>query len=116
MRRVLIWITLALAAPSLAAAPALAQIRSVDPDSAIDADLDRPQPVQTQTPPPADQPVDEPVDPGSDYGPPPADGTCCTISPPARQRHICLPAASRPMKWRATASRMNVGSCSDWRK
>ena len=44
------------------------------------------------------------------------DGTCCTISPPARQRHCCAPVASRPMKWRATASRMNVGSCSDWRK
>jgi len=75
MRRALIWITLALAAPSLAAAPALAQIRSVDPDSAIDADLNQPRPAQTQTPPPADQPVDEPVDPGADYGPPPADGT-----------------------------------------
>ncbi len=75
MRRALIWLTLALAVPSLAAAPAAAQIRSVDPDSAIDADLDQPQPAQSQTPPPARQPVDEPVDPGTDYGPPPADGT-----------------------------------------
>ncbi len=72
MRRALIWLTLALAAPSLALAPAAAQIRSVDPDSAIDADLNQPRPAQTQAP-PANQPVDEPVDPGSDYGPPPAD-------------------------------------------
>lgn len=74
MRRALIWITLALAVPPIAAAPAIAQIRTVDPDSAIDADLDQPQTAQTQTPPPVDQPADEPVDPGADYGPPPAGG------------------------------------------
>lgn len=72
MRRALIWLTLALAVPSFAVAPAFAQIRSVDPDSAIDADLDKPRPAPA--PPPAGQPADEPVDPGSDYGPPPADG------------------------------------------
>jgi hypothetical protein len=74
MRRALIWLAMAMAAPPMVAAPALAQsIRTVDPDSAIDADLDRPQstiPEQTTNPPPAD----EPVDPGADYGPPPADG------------------------------------------
>lgn len=78
MRRALIWLAIAMAAPPMLAAPAFAQsIRTVDPDSAIDADLDRPQsagpeqnaPQQT-TPPPAD----EPVDPGADFGPPPADG------------------------------------------
>lgn len=76
MRRALIWLTLALAVPSFAAAPAFGQIRSVDPDSAIDADLDKPQsrPAPAQTPPPADRaPVDEPVDPGTDAAPPPAD-------------------------------------------
>lgn len=81
MRRVLIWMTLALAMPSFAAAPALAQIRPVDPDSAIDADLDQPQTAPAQTQPPADQPVDEPVDPGTDYGPPPADGLPAQQSP-----------------------------------
>lgn len=71
MRRALIWLTLALAVPPFAAAPALAQIRSVDPDSAIDADLNPPQsrPAPARTPPPAD----EPVDPGTDYAQPPAD-------------------------------------------
>ena len=56
------------------AAPALAQsIRTVDPDSAIDADLDNPQSLAPeQAPDPA--PAGEPVDPGADFGPPPADG------------------------------------------
>lgn len=76
MRRALTWLTLALAVPAFVAAPAMAQIRSVDPDSAIDADLNQPQttrtPAQVQTP-QANQPVDEPVDPGADYGPPPGD-------------------------------------------
>jgi len=86
MRRALIWLTLALAVPSFAAAPAFAQIRQVDPDSAIDADLDQPQ--TTQAPPPADQPMDEPVDPGTDYGPPPAD------SVPAQQQPTTAPPAT----------------------
>jgi len=83
MRRALIWLTLALAVPSFAATPAFAQIRQVDPDSAIDADLDQPQ--TTQTPPPADQPMeaDEPVDPGTDYGPPPAADTASGQQQPA---------------------------------
>jgi hypothetical protein len=42
MRRLMLWIGMALALPSLAAAPALAQsIQKVDPDTAIDADLGR---------------------------------------------------------------------------
>lgn len=100
MRRALIWITLALAVPSFAAAPALAQIRSVDPDSAIDADLNQPQtaPPQTQTPPPASQPLDEPVDPGADYAPPPA-GTApaqppaTTAAPATAGTHLAKPDA-----------------------
>jgi len=90
MRRALIWLTLALAVPSFAAAPALAQIRSVDPDSAIDADLNQPQTTQTQTPPPADQPMDEPVDPGADYGPPPAD----TVPPQQQPSTTAAPATA----------------------
>ncbi|HEY0623871.1 DUF1134 domain-containing protein [Sphingomonas sp.] len=100
MRRALIWLTLALAAPSLAAAPAAAQIRQVDPDSAIDADLDQPQtpPAQTQSPPPADQPMDEPVDPGADYAAPPADATpaqqpATTAAPAATGAHLAKPDA-----------------------
>lgn len=97
MRRALIWLTLALAVPSLAATPAAAQIRSVDPDSAIDADLNQPRPAQTQTP-PASQPMDEPVDPGSDYGPPPADGTSAqqpatTAAPATAGTHLAKPEA-----------------------
>ena len=99
MRRAMIWLTLALAVPSFATAPALAQIRSVDPDSAIDADLDSRRPAQTQTPPPG-QPVDEPVDPGSDYGPPPADTSSAqqrqslsTAAPPATGTHLAKPEA-----------------------
>lgn len=96
MRRALIWMTLALAVPSFAAAPALGQIRPVDPDSAIDADLNQPQtaPAQSQTP-PADQPVDEPVDPGTDYGPPPAPAQQSpTTAPPATTgTHLAKPDA-----------------------
>ena len=77
MRRLMFWIGMALALPSLAVAPALAQsIQKVDPDTAIDADLDRPQtaiPAQ-----PAQQ--DEPVDPGAPYEAPPAEGPA---QPPA---------------------------------
>ncbi|MFN4096642.1 MAG: DUF1134 domain-containing protein [Sphingomonas sp.] len=67
MRRLMLWMTMALALPSLAVAPALAQsIQKVDPDTAIDADLDRP---QTAIP-PAPAPQDEPVDPGAPYDAP----------------------------------------------
>lgn len=98
MRRALIWLTLALAVPSLAATPAAAQIRSVDPDSAIDADLNQPRPAQTQTP-PANQPVDEPVDPGSDYGPPPSDAVpgqqppATNAAPATAGTHLAKPEA-----------------------
>jgi len=81
MRRAMIWLTLALAVPSFAAVPAGAQIRSVDPDSAIDADLNQPRPAQT--PPPATRPLDEPVDPGTDYGPPPGDTAAGQQQPPS---------------------------------
>jgi hypothetical protein len=71
MRRLMLWIGMALALPSLAAAPALAQsIQKVDPDTAIDADLDRPQ----TTIPAQPAPQDEPVDPGAPYEAPPVDG------------------------------------------
>lgn len=53
--------------------PAAAQIRTVDPNSAIDADLapqSRPVPRANPTPAPADD--DAPVDAGSDATPPPA--------------------------------------------
>ncbi|MCW4462546.1 EipA family protein [Sphingomonas sp. BT-65] len=85
MRRVLIGLMMALTAP-MAAAPALAQsIRTVDPNSAIDADLNQP---QTTTPPaqdpiPADEappPADETVDPGAEYTPP-ADSTTGETAP-----------------------------------
>jgi len=69
------------AIPAMLATPALAQIRSVDPDSAIDADLDRPQaPPRAQMQPP---PVDEPVDPGSDMPMPAQDPTGAVYNPPA---------------------------------
>ena len=64
MRRLVLWIGMALALPSLAVAPALAQsIQKVDPDTAIDADLDRPQTAIPAEP----APQDEPVDPGAPY-------------------------------------------------
>jgi hypothetical protein len=72
MRRVLIGLMMALAVP---AGPALAQsIRTVDPNSAIDADLNQPR----STTPPAQDPIpadeapaaDEAVDPGADYSSP----------------------------------------------
>lgn len=84
MRRVLIGLMMALAVP---ASPALAQsIRTVDPNSAIDADLNQPQSTSPdeQFPAPADQPsttseapppVDEAVDPGADYATPAAPAT-----------------------------------------
>jgi hypothetical protein len=62
MRRALILLGMAMALPSLVAGPALGQsIRTVDPDTAIDADLDQPQ---------RSTPVDEPVDPGFETPPP----------------------------------------------
>ncbi|HEV7287238.1 DUF1134 domain-containing protein [Sphingomonas sp.] len=71
MRRLMLWIGMALALPSLAATPALAQsIQKVDPDTAIDADLDRPQTAIPAAP----VPQDEPVDPGAPYEAPPVDG------------------------------------------
>ncbi len=71
MRRLMLWIGMALALPSLAATPALAQsIQKVDPDTAIDADLDRPQTAIPAQP----APQDEPVDPGAPYEAPPVDG------------------------------------------
>lgn len=76
------------AAAGAGALPAAAQIRSIDPNSAIDADLNRPQtaipaaqstPQSTPQPAPQQQPVqDEPVDPGAPYPAPtqtPAPGT-----------------------------------------
>lgn len=72
MRRLMLWIGMALALPSLVAAPALAQsIQKVDPNTAIDADLDRP---QTAIPGQQTPQQDEPVDPGAPYEAPPADG------------------------------------------
>lgn len=65
MRRLMLWMTMALALPSLAVAPVLAQtIQKVDPDTAIDADLDRPQTAIPAEPAPQQ---DEPVDPGAPY-------------------------------------------------
>ncbi|MBX3593546.1 EipA family protein [Sphingomonas sp.] len=62
MRRALTWLVMALAVPPMAAGPAAAQsIRTVDPDTAIDADLKQPQnpiPAGQSYPPPAGQPVD----------------------------------------------------------
>ncbi len=68
MRRGLIWLGMLAAAPSMAIGPALAQsIRTVDPDSAIDADLNRPQSsAQPAARPQTPIPADEPVDPGPD--------------------------------------------------
>ena len=84
MRRALIWLAMAMTAPSMVVAPAFAQsIRTVDPDSAIDADLNQPQStIPDETPPPVSQPMDEPVDPGSDYPAPPAQDTAL---PPQQQ-------------------------------
>lgn len=70
MRRVLIWLGLALSVPSMLTSPVLAQsIRTVDPNTAVDADLDRPQ-TQIPTEPAYPPPAEEPVDPGTDYAPP----------------------------------------------
>ncbi|WP_156442673.1 MULTISPECIES: DUF1134 domain-containing protein [unclassified Sphingomonas] len=68
------WIGMALAVPALAVAPVQAQtIQKVDPDTAIDADLDRPRTaIPAQPAQPAQQ--DEKVDPGAPYEAPPADG------------------------------------------
>lgn len=98
MRRAMIWLTLALAVPALAVTPATAQIRSVDPDSAIDADLNQPRPAQTRTPPSASQPVDETVDPGADYASPPADTVSgqqptTTAAPATAGTHLAKPEA-----------------------
>ncbi len=51
---------------SMIAAPAMAQVRTVDPNSAIDADLAPGPPVQQTTPRPAPDVRDGPVDPGND--------------------------------------------------
>lgn len=65
MRGALIWLGVLAATAQLGIAPVAAQsVRSVDPDSAIDADLDRPQDA-----PQASVPADEPVDPGADTPP-----------------------------------------------
>ena len=74
MQRLMRWIGMALAVPALAVAPVQAQtIQKVDPDTAIDADLDRPQTaIPAQPTQPAQQ--DERVDPGAPYEAPPADG------------------------------------------
>lgn len=100
MRRALIWLAIAMAAPPMAAAPAFAQsIRTVDPDSAIDADLDKPQ----NTPPqqiPDSAPAGEPIDPGADFGPPPAEGT------PPQEPAITAPATTTP----ATAAPATTGN------
>jgi len=72
MRRLMLWIGMALALPSLAAAPAFAQaVQKIDPNTAIDADLDRP---QTAIPDEPVVPQDVPVDPGAPYEAPPVDG------------------------------------------
>lgn len=87
MRRALMGLGMFAAAAAMAAAPAMAQsVRTIDPDSAIDADLDRPQTAQPAPPPVQQAPIpdDEPVDPGTDvpaqdpYAPPPV-----TPAPPA---------------------------------
>lgn len=71
MRRLMLWIGMAFALPSLAAAPAFAQaVQKIDPNTAIDADLDRPQTAIPAEP----MPQDVPVDPGAPYEAPPVDG------------------------------------------
>lgn len=81
MRRMMFWIGMALALPALAATPALAQVRTIDPDTAIDADLDRPHtaiPADSGTP-------DERVDPGAPYEAPHQDPGPAPATPPAGQ-------------------------------
>lgn len=96
MRRALIWLGIALAVPPMVAGPASAQsIRTVDPNSAIDADLDRPQSATppAETPPPA---LDEPVDSGADYAPPPvapAPGQTAPAAPAAASNGLAKPDA-----------------------
>lgn len=81
MRRMMFWIGMAMALPALAATPALAQVRTIDPDTAIDADLDRP-----QTAIPADSGTqDERVDPGAPYEAPHQDPGPAPAPPPAGQ-------------------------------
>ena len=72
-----VWVVAALA---LAISPAAAQIRTVDPNSAIDADLNHASPASAQ--PSAAPPVDqgEIVDPGTDGAQPPVEN-----APPAPQ-------------------------------
>ncbi len=83
MRRLMLWIGMALALPSLAAAPAFAQtVQKIDPNTAIDADLDRPQTAIPAEP----APQDVPVDAGAPYEAPPVDGqqpAAPTGQPPA---------------------------------
>ncbi len=78
MQRALIWLGMVMAVPSLMTGPALAQaqqrIQTVDPDSAIDADLNRPQssiPQEPSYPPPADEPVDAGAPDSQPYSPAP---------------------------------------------
>jgi hypothetical protein len=73
---------IAVGALALAAAPAAAQVRTIDPNSAIDADLDGGRPA----PPPQDtlSPDEMAVDPGpQDGAPPPADPLPADGPPPA---------------------------------
>lgn len=80
MRRLMLWIGMALALPSLVTGPALAQsIQKVDPNTAIDADLDRPRSEIPVEPPPQDVPVD----PGAPYEAPPPEGQGPAPVPPA---------------------------------
>jgi hypothetical protein len=78
MRRLLSFISLAMLAIS---APVAAQVTTIDPNKAIDGDLQRTPPPPTQpapyTPPPADPSV-----PAYDEAPPPQDQTATTTPPP----------------------------------
>ena len=94
MRRLMLWIGMALALPSLNVAPALAQsIQKVDPNTAIDADLDRPQTVIPAQPAPQQ---DEPVDPGTPYEAPAEQGQVPAPGAPAGQPQATTGGLTKP--------------------
>lgn len=63
MRNVMLWAAAALLG---AGTPALAQMTTIDPNTAIDSDIQAPPPAQDEAPPPADDPYSEPAVPAAD--------------------------------------------------
>lgn len=101
--RTMSWLARIAVLLAFAAAPAGAQVRTVDPNSAIDADLDaRPQPRATPTPVP-----DTAVDPGTDTAPIDRGTTSAPVEPSA------TPAAATAAEASPTYQRDDVLSAAE---